>query len=74
MKLIFGKETIRCDYGDSQEEFIIQDINAQNLVSLLEKCVSADKNLEFEANPDASPFSIKLKELIETAFKQESTS
>ena len=27
MKLIFGKETIRCDYGDSQEEFIIQDIN-----------------------------------------------
>ncbi len=71
MKLLFGKETIRCEHDDSHEEFTIQDLNAQGLISILEKCVSFEKDLEFEASPDASPFSIKLKELIEAAFKQE---
>ncbi len=74
MKLIFEKEIIKCYYGDSLDEFEIKDINAQILVSLLEKCVSCEKNLEFEATPDASPFSIKLKELIENAFNQEQDS
>lgn len=70
MKVIFGKEKISCDSQGSVEEFPLQDINAEKLVALLEKCVSSEPDIKFEAEADVSPFANKLKEIIESAFAQ----
>lgn len=71
MKVIFGKEKIVFNYKDINEELLLQDLNAENLVALLEKCVSSEPDVELLVESDISPFSNKLKDLIEYALKQE---
>lgn len=71
MKVTFGKEKIVFNYKDINEELLLQDLNAENLVALLEKCVSSEPDVELLVESDISPFSNKLKDLIEYALKQE---
>jgi len=73
MEINFGKDAITWGEDEEKTNILINEINPSQLINLLEKCVSSETNITFTESDDISPFSKKLKELIETAFAKSNT-
>lgn len=68
MEIIFGKDSITWIENEKDTSILLSELDPSQLINLLEKCVSSETNLNFIESDDISPFSKKLKELIESAF------
>lgn len=73
MEINFGKDTITWDEDENKTSILLNELDPSQLIKILEKCVSSEANLTFVESDDISPFSKKLKELIELAFAKSNT-
>lgn len=73
MEINFGKDEITWSEGENEIKVLLNGLDPSQLINLLERCVSSEADLIFVESEDISPFSKKLKELIESALSKSST-
>lgn len=72
MKILFCKDSIVYTEKEESKSILLSELDPKKLIDFLELCVSSTTELEFVADTEISPFSLKLKDLIENAFSQTS--